>query len=86
MYDAKDVLLLLLGLAEVVVGCYFGRVPAHARASQAQEQDNAQARETNDQIRCNVCRITQNGMPIGPVTSCSSPSLRSLVKKKALVW
>lgn len=38
--DAKDVLLLLLGLAGVVVGYYFGRVPADARAAQAQGQAN----------------------------------------------
>jgi hypothetical protein len=44
MGDAKDVLLLVLGLAGVVVGYYFGRVPADARASQAQEQaDDATA-------------------------------------------
>ena len=38
MSDAKDVLLLVLGLAGVVIGYYFGRVPADARASQAQQQ------------------------------------------------
>lgn len=36
--QAKDILLLLLGLAGVVVGYYFGRVPADARANQAQEK------------------------------------------------
>ncbi len=36
--DAKDILLLVLGLAGVVVGYYFGRVPADARATQAQER------------------------------------------------
>jgi hypothetical protein len=36
--DAKDVLMLMLGLAGVVIGYYFGRVPADARATQAQEQ------------------------------------------------
>jgi hypothetical protein len=41
MSDAKDVLLLMLGLAGVVVGYYFGRVPADARASEAQQQANA---------------------------------------------
>lgn len=35
---AKDILLLLLGLAGVVVGYYFGRVPADARAGLAQAQ------------------------------------------------
>src|SRR5258708_20158939 len=36
--DAKDLLLLLLSLTGVVLGYYFGRVPADARASQAQKQ------------------------------------------------
>ena len=38
MADAKDLLLLMLGLSGVVIGYYFGRVPADARASLAQEQ------------------------------------------------
>jgi hypothetical protein len=58
--DAKDVLLLALGLAGVVVGYYFGRVPADMRATQAQQQANAatthaeeirsQAQQTAEQI------------------------------------
>jgi hypothetical protein len=40
MSAAKDILLLLLGLSGVVIGYYFGRVPADARAAQAQEQAN----------------------------------------------
>ncbi|GAC1385944.1 MAG: hypothetical protein NVSMB33_15280 [Ktedonobacteraceae bacterium] len=36
--SAKDLLLLLLGLTGVVLGYYFGRVPADARAAQAQQQ------------------------------------------------
>src|SRR5260370_27636825 len=36
--DAKDLLLLLLSLTGEVLGYYFGRVPADARASQAQKQ------------------------------------------------
>jgi hypothetical protein len=40
MSDAKDVLLLMLGLSGVVLGYYFGRIPADARATQAQEQAN----------------------------------------------
>jgi type II secretory pathway pseudopilin PulG len=35
-----------LGLAGVVVGYYFGRVPADARASQAQQQANDAAAQT----------------------------------------
>jgi hypothetical protein len=38
--NAKDILLLMLGLAGVVLGYYFGRMPADARASQAQVQAN----------------------------------------------
>src|SRR5688572_24032410 len=41
MSDAKDILLLVLGLSGVVIGYYFGRVPADAHATQAQEQANA---------------------------------------------
>jgi hypothetical protein len=44
--DAKDVLLLVLGLAGVVIGYYFGRVPADARAAQAQEKADAAASQT----------------------------------------
>jgi hypothetical protein len=52
--QAKDILLLVLGLAGVVVGYYFGRVPADARASQAQQQANeasAQAEQVNAQAQ-----------------------------------
>jgi hypothetical protein len=38
MSDSKDVLQLMTGLAGVVLGYYFGRVPAEARAAQAQDQ------------------------------------------------
>jgi K+-transporting ATPase c subunit len=38
--DAKDILQVLLGVAGVVVGYYFGRIPADARAAQSQEQAN----------------------------------------------
>jgi len=50
MSNAKDILLLVLGLAGVVIGYYFGRVPADARATQAGEQAdqaNAQAAEVS---------------------------------------
>jgi hypothetical protein len=52
--DAKDILTLVLGLAGVVVGYYFGRVPADARASQAQQQANeatAQAEQVSAQAQ-----------------------------------
>ena len=38
MGDAKDLLTYLSGFAGVVVGYYFGRVPADARTAQAQQQ------------------------------------------------
>ena len=44
--DAKDVLQVVLGVAGVVIGYYFGRVPADARAAQAQEQANAATAQT----------------------------------------
>lgn len=60
MAAAKDILLLVLGLTGVVIGYYFGRVPADARAAQAQQQANtatsqaeqisAQAQSVADEI------------------------------------
>lgn len=41
MSDAKDILMLMLGLAGVVIGYYFGRVPADARTTQALQQADA---------------------------------------------
>lgn len=38
MGDAKDLLTFLSSFAGVVVGYYFGRVPADARTAQAQQQ------------------------------------------------
>jgi phytoene/squalene synthetase len=38
MGDAKDLLTFLSGFAGLVVGYYFGRVPADARTTQAQQQ------------------------------------------------
>jgi hypothetical protein len=53
MSDAKDILMLMLGLAGVVIGYYFGRVPADARATRAQQQaDAASARA--EQLRAEV--------------------------------
>jgi hypothetical protein len=43
---AKDLLLLLLSLTGVVIGYYFGRVPADARAAQAQQQATHAASKT----------------------------------------
>ena len=38
MSQAKDILLLMTGLSGVVLGYYFGRVPADARATESQQQ------------------------------------------------
>jgi hypothetical protein len=58
MSDGKDVLLLMMGVAGVVIGYYFGRVPADARAAQAQEQ----AREAtihSEQVSANAEQIAE---------------------------
>jgi hypothetical protein len=41
MSDARDILMLMLGPAGVVIGYYFGRVPADARATHARQQADA---------------------------------------------
>jgi hypothetical protein len=66
--DAKDVLLLVMGLAGVVIGYYFGRVPADARAAQAQGQAevasahadrlSAATQATSDQLDQILAEIT----------------------------
>ncbi|MGZ8978790.1 MAG: hypothetical protein ACXW22_15310 [Allosphingosinicella sp.] len=67
--DAKDVLMLVLGLSGVVIGYYFGRVPADARAAQAQgqaeaanvrvEKLGAAAQATSDQVDQILADIAQ---------------------------
>jgi hypothetical protein len=60
--EAKDILMLLLGLAGVVIGYYFGRVPADARASQAQEQANtasAHAEQISAEARSEAVQVEQ---------------------------
>ncbi|MHB1024381.1 MAG: hypothetical protein ACYC24_01595 [Desulfobacteria bacterium] len=69
MADAKDVLMLMLGLAGVVVGYYFGRVPADARATQAQEQANsatARAEKLTIQARTMADQVDQVMEKVGP--------------------
>ena len=57
MGNAKDLLTYLSGFAGVVVGYYFGRVPADARTAQAQQQigqavsDKEQAMGTMDAMK-----------------------------------
>jgi apolipoprotein N-acyltransferase len=60
--EAKDILHTILGVAGVVIGYYFGRVPADARAVQAQEQAdaaNAQTEQVNAQTQAVVNQIEQ---------------------------
>ena len=69
--DAKDILQVLLAVAGVVVGYYFGRVPADARAAQAQDQANdatakteqisAHAQEIADQVDQVMDKISPAG-------------------------
>lgn len=69
--DAKDILQILLGIAGVVVGYYFGRVPADARATQAQEQANdatAQTEQIGAQAQAAADKLDDLGGKITPVT------------------
>jgi hypothetical protein len=78
--DAKDILMLMLGLAGVVVGYYFGRVPADARSAQAQQQASdasAHAEQVSAEARVMADRIDQvieNAAPAGPAARGSGSS------------
>jgi hypothetical protein len=48
MQDMKDVLQVMVGLAGVVLGYYFGRIPADARAAQAQDRMETTARRAGE--------------------------------------
>ena len=72
--DAKDVLMLMLGLAGVVVGYYFGRVPADARAAQAQDQANAataQTEQVNAQAQAIAGQVEQVMDKITPAAAAT---------------
>jgi hypothetical protein len=56
--DAKDILLLMLGLAGVSIGYYFGRIPADARATQAQEQA-ASATAKTEQVSAKAQQVAE---------------------------
>jgi hypothetical protein len=57
--DAKDVLTLIMGLTGVVIGYYFGRVPAEAQATQAQLRAEQAVRDA-DQMAGEVERAADN--------------------------
>ena len=70
--NAKDILQVLLGVAGVVVGYYFGRVPADARAVQAQDQANAataQTEQVNAQAQATANQVEQVMDKIAPTTA-----------------
>lgn len=54
--QAKDILSMMTGLLGVVLGYYFGRIPAEARAAQAQEQA-AQAIQKGEQAMAQSQRM-----------------------------
>jgi hypothetical protein len=85
--DAKDLLTILLGIAGVVVGYYFGRVPADARAAQAsnradtavrqREQVKAQARGISGQLD-NILANGAGELTRGGAATASVAGLRSV--------
>jgi hypothetical protein len=69
---AKDLLLLLLSLAGVVIGYYFGRVPADARSAQAQQQAMDAAARTM-QVGAQAEKMSQMvGMTMDQIRTASS--------------
>jgi hypothetical protein len=66
--------MLMLGLAGVVVGYYFGRVPADARAAQAQDQANAataQTEQVNAQAQAIAGQVEQVMDKITPAAAAT---------------
>jgi hypothetical protein len=75
--NAKDLLLLMLSLAGVAVGYYFGRVPADARASQAQQQA-ASATEHRAQVSAaadNLARQVDEIVPRAAATRAAGAAM-----------
>ncbi len=64
---AKDVLIVLTGLVGVVLGYYFGRMPADARAEQAQSEANA-AQSALDTTKATIQTILEE-----PVAADQAP-------------
>jgi cytochrome c biogenesis protein CcdA len=79
--NAKDILQILLGLAGVVIGYYFGRVPADARAAQAQEQANtatAQTEQVNAQVQVMANNVEHVMDKISPAASVAARGASTL--------
>jgi hypothetical protein len=98
MKDAMGMLSLLYGLAGVVIGYYFGRMPADARAAQAQARaDDAMGEQMKTRAEMRTAMETSQAMAdqmhetmaeagITPreLESMSSDNLASKVKVEAL--
>ena len=56
--DAKDILLFMMGITGVVLGYYFGRIPADARAAQSQ-QEARQAQQQSEQIAAQAEQVME---------------------------
>jgi hypothetical protein len=85
--DAKDLLTIMSGLAGVVVGYYFGRVSADARASQASAKadgalsQNAHLKAKAQSISTGLNHVIDNSAPAmtgDPKAAASLDQLRSL--------
>ncbi len=78
---AKDILQVVLGVAGVVIGYYFGRVPADARATQAQEQANAASAKTEEvkaqaaAMATHVEHVIDKVAPAAAAAHAAAPSL-----------
>jgi hypothetical protein len=70
--DAKDILTVMMGLAGTVIGYYFGRVPADARAAAAgrqadvatveMERARATGRAVSQQLDAAIAAATSSGV------------------------
>jgi hypothetical protein len=66
--QAKDILSMMTGLLGVVLGYYFGRIPAEARAAQAQEQA-AQAIQKGEQAMAQSKRMGERAGELAELAS-----------------
>ncbi|MGO9371483.1 MAG: clostripain-related cysteine peptidase [Syntrophobacteraceae bacterium] len=61
--SAKDIIMLLLGPFGTVLGYYFGRLPADARAAQAQQQ-TAEAQKDASEAKANAYQVSGQGLNV----------------------